>query len=84
MGFPCRHIACVIAEPDMDGVTIYPGMTGFPVCSICIFWWFHYFKFGMLPNPEYKELVDTMRDLDGRDTEGIVCEAEPGLLPGAI
>ena len=84
MGFPCRHIACVLAEPDADGIVIQPGMKGFPVCSIRVFWWSHYYKFGMLQNPEYNQLVDTMRELDGSDTQGILCKGEPRLLAGAI
>ena len=84
MGFPCRHIACVLAEPNQDGVTIIPDMKGFPVCSIRVFWWSHYYKFGMLPNAEYKKVVKTMMDLDERDTQGIVCLGDPADLPGRI
>ena len=60
MGFPCRHIACVLSEPDANGVKIDLGMTGFPLASIRVFWWSHYYKYGMSNNPAYQELKEAL------------------------
>ena len=39
MGFPCCHIGCVLAEPDCDGIVMFPDMSGFPISSVRVFWW---------------------------------------------
>ena len=59
-------------------------MKGFPVCSVRVFWWSHYYKYGMSDNPQHKELIESLLDLDKANqtsNTGILCVPDPWDLP---
>ena len=59
-------------------------MTGFPLASIRVFWWSHYYKYGMSNNPAYQELKEALIQRDVEDTQGIMCILPPTQIPGGI
>ena len=68
MGFPCRHIACVLcSEPSF--ATIYPS--GFPLSAISVMWHTSYYLYGISDDPAHRHIRETYLELQRNDTPGV-------------
>ena len=69
MGFPCRHISCVMCkEPAL--AQIFPD--GFPLSSISVMWHTAYYLYGISEKHEHKKIHETYMELRCNDTSGVL------------
>ena len=74
MGFPCAHIACVLASYDCFAQLCDKG---FPVSSVSIMWHSGYYSYGISNDPAHQAVQETYRAMQENDTAGV-------LLPNNI
>ena len=82
MGFPCRHVACVLCtEPNF--AQLHPE--GFPLSAISVMWHTAYYLYGISSEPEHQHIHETYKELRKQDTTGVrvplhVRIPEPGTI----
>ena len=84
MGYPCRHIGCVLSKADTDGVVICPNFKGFPVSSVSVFWWSILYRYGTSNKEVHQPLRTKLLRLVHKDTPGYMISQDPSTLPGHI
>ena len=84
MGFPCCHIGCVLAEPDCDGIVMFPDMSGFPISSVRVFWWSIMYRYGTSGLPQHQELRMKLLELSYNDTPGFMLSLDLIKFDGHI
>ena len=77
MGFPCRHIACVIrSEPSI--AEHFPD--GFPLSAVSVMWHTSYYLYGISDDPNHQQIKQTYMELQRNDTPG-VCIPFDTIIP---
>ena len=70
MGMPCRHIASVCQG---NNTILGETSTGFPLSSVCVFWWNQYYLYGMSKRKDHQEMKEALMALANNNTVGLPC-----------